>query len=465
LEDYGEDVLFGNEVLRLQMQRLNSQLKFCDDSKRMQWIADVVVDMVLSASLVPTAMVYVPGKHDVHLHFDYLGDVTRFWIQGVPVDLIEEMVKELRLSCAAESGLEHSILLCDFEPAAYVEMDVAQRLAHLSLSNFYGPLRKWVKKSGFVNKVCASPQLGQWMLACSNMDEQYWLNTCEVAARNDMMAIRVPTVAHCVEYTRHICRHMNEVIVPKLSKVKPWTSSLGAYCCLKMPSVHAYATRTLDGVEAELQELERRGELLLEMGEQISQEKLKIGLQQLVLDWNKITQSLSTIYYPDEPVVLSQKLFSNNWQLSAKTIALPCILSSLLPWQPFVMNRNEGTQGEYFRSASWFTWRDKLSLMQYPEFENLAVKMKIMSAADKTACLNQLWKLAFSYGGLFFASNEQIFGSLVGHLNGLFGIRLPKAGKHFLVCDPEITRFKFLTFEQMSELIVNPKVNFDLFNV
>ncbi len=175
-------------------------------------------------------------------------------------------------------------------------------------------------------------QLGLWMLSCSNCDEQYWLNTCEVGARNIMMACRMPTIAHCIEFTREVVSHLRLNRVRNLSTVTPWTFSLWNMCC-RSKSLREFCEEILLKVDLELDRLEERVRAVLK-----AQNKHK-ELQLLTQDWNKTTQFLSCIFYPEEPVVLSKKLISNHWQLSAKLIALPCILGSFLPGEPFVMKR------------------------------------------------------------------------------------------------------------------------------
>lgn len=88
-----------------------------------------------------------------------------------------------------------------------------------------------------------------------------------------------------------------------------------------------------------------------------------------------------------------------------------------------------------------------------------------MSEEEVLPLLNKLWDVTFNYGGIFFASRESIWGKEVGHLNGLFAIRMAQSGRYFLISDPEIPQFKLLTFNQMRDVIASPKVNFDLFNV
>lgn len=147
-----------------------------------------------------------------------------------------------------------------------------------------------------------------------------------------MMVCRMPTIAHCIEYTREVVFHLRTIRVPNVSKTSPWTRSLWGRCC-SMPSVRQFCDRVLDTVESELDLLENRVRRALQASDK------HVELQLLIQDWNKAMQFLSCIFYPEEPVVLSRKLVSNRWQLSAKLAAIPCILGCLIPGQPFVMQR------------------------------------------------------------------------------------------------------------------------------
>jgi hypothetical protein len=420
-----------------------------------------VLDVLLSACLVPAATVLGPDKHDTELHFDYTGEVSRHWVQALPLDLAEELIKELRLGCSSSKGLQHSILLSGLDVEGYAAMSTAQRICHFSLANFSPSFRRTLRNSPLVEQVLAVPDLPLWMLSCSNFDEQYWLNTCEVAARNGMLAVRMPTIAHCIVFTRDIVTHIRSTRLSRLSKEKPWTRTLWGACCGRVPSLRAYCERVLEATDEAMDELERRVRRLIV--EKASLERQK-ELQQLVMDWNRATQFLSSVYAAGEPVVLSRKLFSDQWQRSAKLLALPCCVGTLWPGQPLIMSRNEGTIGEYDSSGSRFTWRDKLAPQSFPQFASLPEKMT-GDAAAANELLDELWHLALSYGGLFFASQETIFGVQVGHLNGLHAVRLADGSPHFLVGDPEIRRYKLLSVEEMRLLVASPKVGFDLFDV
>jgi len=91
--------------------------------------------------------------------------------------------------------------------------------------------------------------------------------------------------------------------------------------------------------------------------------------------------------------------------------------------------------------------------------------MEKMTLKERQKTLKLLWSLELMYGGVVFASKEYIWGLGVGHLNVLYATKLENSGKFFLICDAEITNFKWLTFEEMYKLIISPKVNFDLMEV
>lgn len=469
IEDYSEPLLFNNAPLLLQLQRLDLQLRLQkrndDDDSCRQQVADMVLDLLQAMCLVPAGMVFNKGKHDVDLHFDYRGEVSRHWIQGLPCDVAAEVIKELRLCAAAglAEGARNAVLLCDIDLDDYFspKSTVARRIAIISQCNFYGPTRRAMIRDPLVKRILDSPQLLDWMICCSGSDEQYWLNTCEVAARNTALAARLPTLAHCMRYTRLIIVHLRENMLPKLSSTKRWAG--GVFMC-KALSQKAYCERLINSVEETLNGMELKCDALLSNMKPGSP-VLRQALQQLLFDWNKATQMLSSVFDSEGPVVLSRKLFSENWQLSAKTIALPCILSTVLPGEPFVWSRNEGTPGEYHRAREWVVWRDRLPAQDWPRLAKIQEDMKRMTDEQKEEILNELWYVSLFLGGVVFASKEHIFGVEVGHLNILYAVRLEQAGRFFLVCDPEIRRYKWVTFADMEKLIVSPKVNFDLVEV
>jgi hypothetical protein len=305
LEDYSEDLLFSYTPVLLQMERLNVQLTSLRElsAEDRIGIANLVLDLLHTTCLVPAAYQFVPGKHDVHLHFDYQGEVRRNWIHALPSDLLCDALQELRLLAVDVREVKHSFLWSHLEWDAYQRMSVPQRLAQLSLINLMkSPVRSAMMQDPLVQRVTQSAQLIKWMQCCSNMDEQYWLNTCEAAARNNMLCSRMCTVAHCLVLTRLTCEQLRHT-GPRLPTDKPWTSTLWG-CCCPVRSVAKHFDQLLARVTGHLDEITARAHALLDVQCQDGQ-----LLHQLVLDWNRVVQELASIFYPQEPVVLTRKLF------------------------------------------------------------------------------------------------------------------------------------------------------------
>jgi hypothetical protein len=103
LDDFSDEVLFGNEAFLVQLDRLHAQLSFVTDAEntgRRRLTANMVADLFLSACLVPAASVLgPPEKHDTDLHFDYTAEISRHWIQGVPPELVIEIIKVFFFLC------------------------------------------------------------------------------------------------------------------------------------------------------------------------------------------------------------------------------------------------------------------------------------------------------------------------------------------------------------------------------
>ncbi len=105
----------------------------------------------MHACLVPSALVFVRGKHDVHLHFDYQGEVARTWIQGLPSELVSEVLKELRLYAGCMGALRGSVLLSHLDWEAYQRQSIPQRLAQVSDEGLWHSLSLSLAGDSFVS--------------------------------------------------------------------------------------------------------------------------------------------------------------------------------------------------------------------------------------------------------------------------------------------------------------------------
>ena len=159
-------------------------------------------------------------------------------------------------------------------------------------------------------------------------------------------------------------------------------------------------------------------------------------------------------------------MISNKWEWSAKLITPFCILSTIFPTQPWIMARNDGALGEFEGISSlmnFTTFLPKNSL-----FLNLRGKFALkegtnaMTQQRKREVVEILWEQIFTYGVIYFTSNESSLGFDVAHLNSLMVTRLGEE-KYFIVVDPELKNNKFLTLDDTIEMIQNEKFNFSLY--
>ncbi len=152
--------------------------------------------------------------------------------------------------------------------------------AQLTLANVTNsPLRAAMANDELVSRVVSSPQLLRWLVSASHMDEQYWLNTCEVAAHNNTYTARLATVAHCMVITRTISADLRRHSLPHQSDTEPWTGSL--WRC-DMRSVSAHCNAVLDTVDEQLCDLTRRAHRALDTGSDMRE------LHTILMDWHRV---------------------------------------------------------------------------------------------------------------------------------------------------------------------------------
>ncbi len=146
----------------------------------------LVNDMLLSAALVPSRETPVrrPGRrryHDVRV----IESVSPIRLRSVLTQLAVELVGGR--DPMAEPGLA-SIGYRPGQPAA-------ERLARLALLNLGDQVRARVATDPLFGALLASPLLTEALFAASGAEEQFFLNTCTVAAVDQILLAQVPTIA------------------------------------------------------------------------------------------------------------------------------------------------------------------------------------------------------------------------------------------------------------------------------
>ena len=84
-----------------------------------------------------------------------------------------------------------------------------------------------------------------WILGCSDTDEQYWINTCEIATKNQSKIFHSSSIIHLIAYSKFLIRKLKEDRLNKWSSTKKWASSLKMWS-FSLPSEKSYATSILN---------------------------------------------------------------------------------------------------------------------------------------------------------------------------------------------------------------------------
>jgi len=132
------------------------------------------------------------------------------------------------------------------------------------------------------------------------------------------------------------------------------------------------------------------------------------------------------------------------------------------------MSRNEGAVGEYDGAYTLYNFRTDIPRIKI--LEDLREKFAC-SVPNKKMTLEQkreivsglLWNLVFSYGIVYFGSNETSLGIEVAHLNSLMALQLNEE-KYFLIVDPELKNNKFLTIDETIGMIQDKTFHFSLYD-
>ena len=114
-------------------------------------------------------------------------------------------------------------------------------------------------------------------------------------------------------------------------------------------------------------------------------------VNKLTLDWNYYTQSVARIF-GDSMTIATTKIFSDYWHLSAKMITPVCLITTLLPAQPWISDRNDGVIGEYSDLLPHYNFTSTLPFSL--EFQKMYKSLPSLSTfEERLKVSNQLWEV------------------------------------------------------------------------
>lgn len=317
-----------------------------------------------------------------------------------------------------------------------------------------------------------------WMLVTSNCDEQYYLNTCDVAASLSSVVSYHSTIASLIHLSTSIAKSVEQRL--KLaSKTVPafptfWGSCVSQYDYVRkeLDRFHSSTSSLGDAVAALLDEEEQSSTSLDALNSNgTSSASPNFGEEwqgamslrhDLVRIWHQEMQRLSAVFEPDHPVVLTEKVFANNWHSSAKWMTARALVEQLvIPGCPTFLSRSGASRT--LDDISCNNFHSQLALID-PELDDkvwLDFPWNVAEEEDenrKSEILERLWnRVAYLDGALISSREELFFGYwVIGHMSYWKAVWIGDQ-RYFLISDPELQYFKVLTMDQATAFVSDLK--------
>jgi hypothetical protein len=358
----------------------------------------------------------------------------------------------------------------------------------LSLSHLVLPIRIELLKEekpeqSLFLRVMNSPRLDAWMLSCSNAEEQYFLNTCDVAASLSSIVSLHPNIASLIHLSNRIYNDVCGRLVLAAKELPAYPVLIGS-----APSQYDFSKSLLEDFRRNMDELEAdvltildneisptRNTGALDSTEGLEEDqtlarsypgkvdmKLVLSLYGLITRWHKQMQLLSSIFFPDSPVVLTPKIFANDWHKSAKCMTALALFDQLIPGRPTFLCRSQASRT--LEQISCYRLHTHIALIESEADKGLWLEFpwnveEENSPDIRKSILSTLWRRILLLDGALISSRESLFFGYwtIGHLSYWKAVRLgPKeSDKYFLVSDPELCYFKLLSINQAVSFVAN----------
>jgi len=429
--------------------------------------------------------------------FAYERPISRYAIRPISPSHCQAILQELSGIVTFDDhgslvfNLTSTSLLSHIDMIAYTESDLLQRMFLLSLSHLALPLRNDMlfgnaPSQSLMRRIKDSRYLNYWMLSCSNCDEQYFLNTCDTAASLSSIVSYHACIASLIHMGRLVCAEVekrcplardDEPAFPTLFGSVPsqlaYVSTMIANFRSYMDDLELMVLNILDGERQQRVDSgpsssssssssspssDERQELLPPLFDM----NMVLERHELMRRWHKEMQRLSSIFFPDDPVVLTEKIFPNNWHKSAKVQTALAFLDQFLPGRPTFLSRSQASRS--LEQIDCHYLHTQLALLE-PEADNGLWLDFPWNVADETnptermVIMEKLWERIVHHDGLLISSRESLFFGFwtIGHLSYWKGVWLgPELeDRYFLISDPELRYFKVLTIAQAERFVAD----------
>lgn len=453
IEDFTDNIgiLFKEHKLG-KLNSLFGLLAKCDTSIDITpFLRLIINDLVLLSCIVPC--INEIGKNKPFSLYEYQCVMVRYSVTPLTPVQANQILDDIILHIDSDKtfDIKKIELLSHLDPHIYTlirqkERTLCQALSSLYLVNFTSELKNRILNDPLYLEICSSQHLKVFMLGCSAADQQYYLNTCDVATTLNALVLYHPNIASLLVFGEVISSYLWDKIAMLNDRDPAYKTLFGN---LLVPSRKDFITRVLTNFDNQTRETRDKCYKILR--------KDHIHLEEvnsLMFMWNEGLQHLSSIFIPEMPVMLTRKIFSERWHLSAKVMTAYSFFAQFVPGMPSFLSRacasKDLTQVPCFNfySAAFYEIEDPT----FPRLRRRLFKTK-GNLIEQRKVVEEFWLHIIANRSVLFDTPEVLFGFWhISHLS-LCTASVLKRGdteeKVFLVSDPEIKHYKVMTIDEM----------------
>ena len=220
----------------------------------------LIMDLLFFSSIIPSSLLFCKGFHDSP--YEYRGEFARHAIQPATPELLLNILRAFSYNLDSTNHwdtLKQSPVLSTLDMQKYASLSIERRILEISNCNFSERVCRRFQSDSLCNRMNESKRLHHWLLACSDTDEQYWINTCEGAAKNQVKIWHSGTIAHLLVLSDIILDDLVKKRLPQLSETEPWVQSFRIWKW-SLPSEKTYATRLIKEFEKAKKQISEKSE-------------------------------------------------------------------------------------------------------------------------------------------------------------------------------------------------------------
>ncbi|OLP16645.1 hypothetical protein BST81_19600 [Leptolyngbya sp. 'hensonii'] len=424
LENYSS-TLFGFPDLRGQLQSIN--LKLAPVGNVNQQDADRAREMITDV-LVFSGL--IPSKEKQRKLLGNFSGYSRYAIEILnptkTIDVLRSINQQLLDPHNKDIHQSDELQNLDLDQ----HDTITERMLKLSLVNARAQVQRDMQNDQLFQDILASPHIAEVMFASNGADEQYFLNTCPISAKNTDMASRASSIAVLLKIGRNLVQHLNG----QIGNATP--AQQNKHLTYRQTVQQLVLKRTAEAAQV-FNNIEAQAQAMLQ-GNNFDYAKLK----ELKQDWSRVMQKLGGVVNWDSPSEIPQ--LSKKYAKDHYYGSVPIAILAGLTVNPFLPNTRTTKRLEGPDAGAYANMTDQ-SIDASPGGADTSLN----PLGPNHVRLNQFWTNLYKAGGTPFSCN-----SLVGGHSLYMKAILRNGVKVFAINDPMSRIFDYKTFAQMTDYVV-----------